>query len=201
MHTPRLFLLAVALALVPATRAVPIVYTAYLDGPSESPPVPSPGTGNATVAYDPAAHTLAVSASFANLLAGTTAAHIHAPTAVPLTGTAGVATQTPSFAGFPLGVTAGSFSNIFDLTQVSSFNPAFVTANGGSAGSAEAVLASSLASGRSYFNIHTTAYPGGEIRGFLVAASVPDAGATGVLLLLTLPACLALERRRRASSV
>ena len=68
-----------------------------------------PRTGFATVVYDDLAHTLSVDASFSGLLGTTTAAHIHAATAVPGVGTAGVATQTPSFVGFPLGVTSGTF--------------------------------------------------------------------------------------------
>jgi hypothetical protein len=43
-----------------------------------------------------------------------------------------VATTLPTFAGFPLGVTSGTYINTLDLTLASSYNPAFVTANGGS---------------------------------------------------------------------
>jgi hypothetical protein len=78
-----------------------------------------------------------------------------------------VATTVPSFPGFPLGVTSGTFDNTFDLTMASSYNPAFITANGGTPASAEAALAASLAAGTAYLNIHTTVVPGGEIRGFL----------------------------------
>ncbi|MFA5110010.1 MAG: CHRD domain-containing protein [Desulfobaccales bacterium] len=147
----------------------PITYTANLYGPSESPPNASPGTGFAMVVIDTAAHTLSVHADFSGLLGTTTAAHIHAATALPLTGTAGVATQTPSFFGFPLGVTSGTYDNTFDLTLDSSWNPAFITAHGGPAG-AEAFLDAALAEGMAYFNIHSNLFTPGEIRGFLVPA-------------------------------
>ena len=109
-------------------KADVLQYDAFLSGPNESPPNASPGTGFAIVDYDNVAHTLLVDVSFSGLLGTTTASHIHAATAVPGTGTAGVATTTPYFTGFPLGVTSGSYSNVLDLTMASSYNPAYVTA-------------------------------------------------------------------------
>jgi hypothetical protein len=158
-----------------------IHYSALLSGAAEDPPTGSPGTGSTDVFYDDVAHTLRVMASFSGLEGNTTAAHIHAPTAVPFSGNASVATQTPSFSGFPLGVTSGSFDQTYDLTSDSSFRAAFVTANGGTAAGAEAALAAALAEGRAYFNIHSSAHTGGEIRGFL--RQVPDSSATGPLLI------------------
>lgn len=198
MTTPRFlsYLLAVLLLAVSGNAAT-FVYTATLDGPSESPANASPGTGFATVTYNDAAHTLAISATFSGLTGTTTASHIHAATANPLAGTAGVVTQTPSFVGFPLGVTSGTFSNVLDLTLASSFNPVYVTANGGSAAAAEAAFAAALASQRAYFNIHTSAFGGGEIRGFLVA-SVPDSSSTLALFMIALPGLLVWHRQRRA---
>jgi hypothetical protein len=73
--------------------------------------------------------------------------------------------------GFPLGVTAGSFSNTYDMTLASSYNPAFITANGGTVASAEAALIGGMVAGGTYFNIHTSVFGGGEIRGFL---AVPE---------------------------
>lgn len=120
-------------------------YYVFLDGPSESPANASPGTGVGTVVYDPILHTLQLQVTFSGLTGTTTASHIHAATANPFAGTAGVATTTPSFAGFPLGVSSGSFSNTLDLTVASSFNAAYVTANGGTLTSAEAALAAAMA--------------------------------------------------------
>jgi hypothetical protein len=198
---------ALVLALAPAvSQAVVLTYTANLSGPNESPPVPSPGTGSATVVYDSVAHSMQVSAAFSNLLpttisgapSGTTAAHIHAPTLAAGTGTAGVATQVPTFAGFPLGVLSGTYSNTFDLTLASSFNPAFVTANGGSVAAAELAFVSYLNSGVAYFNIHTTAFGGGEIRGFLTPtpAGVPEGSPSSIVLLLFATGTLFTFRRR-----
>ena len=157
----------------PAFAAL-ITYTATLDGPSESPVNASPGTGSASVDIDTVLNTMRVQASFSGLLGNTTASHIHAPTAVAGTGTAGIATTTPTFTGFPLGVTAGSYDHLFDLTLVSSYNPSFITAHGGTVASAEIDLLAYLADGKAYLNIHTNVFPGGEIRGFLTSTSVPE---------------------------
>lgn len=193
--THHLVLIAALTALSPGVaQAVPILYTASLSGPAESPPNASPGTGNALVAYDPVAHTLFVDVDFMDLIAPTTNAHIHCCTAVAADGTAGVATTIPTFPGFPAGVTAGAYTQTFDLTEASSFNPDFVTLNGGTLALAESTLAAGLASGQAYFNIHTTAYPAGEIRGFLVA-SVPEP-ATFALLGLGFGGLLATRRKR-----
>jgi hypothetical protein len=163
-----------AVLAVPTTsRAAMIVFAAHLDGPSESPPTTSLGVGDALVTYANVAHTLHVQVTFSGLTTGTTAAHIHAPTPAPGTRTAGVATTTPYFEGFPIGVTSGSYDHTLDLTQASSYNPAFVTANGGTPAGVEAALTSAMAAGEAYFNIHTTMNPGGEIRGFLEPVPEP----------------------------
>ena len=166
------------------SRAALFQYVAHLDGPSESPPNASPGTGLGFVDYDDVAHTLHVHVDFQGLIGTTTASHIHSATALPGTGTAGVATTTPTFAGFPLGVTAGTYDNTLDLTMSSSYNPAFITANGGTTASAEAALAGGIAAGKAYWNIHSTFAPGGEIRGFLLP--IPEPTTLAVLGLSTL---------------
>jgi hypothetical protein len=157
-----------------SARATVTVFDALLSGPNESPANASPGTGYALVTFDSTLNTLQVQVLFAGLLGTTTASHIHAATPTPFAGTAGVATTTPTFAGFPLGVTSGSYSNTLDLTLASSYNPAFVTANGGTPATAEAALVAAIFAGRSYLNIHSTVFGGGEIRGFLTPAVVPE---------------------------
>ena len=172
-------------------------YVGSLNGPAENPPVASPGTGTATVIYDDVAQTLSLNISFSGLIGTTTAAHIHCCVAPP--GTVGVATQTPSFAGFPLGVTAGVFSNTFDLTLASSFSATFITNNGGTPAGAEAALAAGLAAGQAYLNVHTTFAPGGEIRSFLAqqVTPVPAVTGTGLAILVALLAVAGVIAVRR----
>jgi hypothetical protein len=156
------------------STVTPTTYFAHLSGQGESPPNVSPGTGFAEVDLDLAAHTMRVRVSFSGLLSTTTASHIHACTTTPGAGTAGVATQVPSFEGFPLGVTSGAYDRTFDTSDASTYNPAYVTANGGTAATAEAALAACMAAGGAYLNIHSIVFPGGEIRGFLIPNLAPD---------------------------
>ena len=156
-----------------SAQAAVIEYSVTLNGPNEFPANSSPGIGFGLVNYDNVAHTLQLQVTFSGLTTNTTASHIHAPTTAPSFQNAGVATTTPYFAGFPLGVTSGSFSNTLDLTQASSYNPSFVTANGGTPAGAESALATAMAGGLAYWNIHSAGFPGGEIRGFLAPVSKP----------------------------
>jgi CHRD domain/PEP-CTERM motif len=184
-------LLAAALLLtVPFSQATPITFIASLTGASESPPTGSPGIGFATVLLDIAAQTMQVIVSFSGLLSPTTASHIHCCT--PPGTNAIVATGVPTFLGFPLGVTSGTYDHVFDLTLASTYNPAFVTAHGGTVAGAEATLIAGLLAGQAYLNIHTTQFGGGEIRGFLTVVPEPST----LLLLGAGLAVLGIGRRK-----
>jgi hypothetical protein len=192
---------ALLLLAAPNAHSANLVFTANLSGAAESPPVASAGTGFTTVTYNSVAQLLRVEVTFSGLTGNTTVAHIHAPTALAGEGNAAVATTTPTFPGFPSGVTSGSYDQTFDLTQASSFNPSFLTSNVDPAG-AEAALVTALLEGKAYLNIHTSFAPGGEIRGFL-AQSVPEPGmglasALAFLGLVGVPGLKALRRRTQA---
>lgn len=167
-----------ALALVPAialvlgaslARALPVLYDVTLTGAAESPPNASPGTGVGEVSVDMDTHQMRVTVAFSGLTGMVTASHIHAPTAVAGAGAAGVATQTPTFTGFPSGVNAGSYDHTFDMSMAASYNASFLNnaTNLGSPATAEATLYQAMADGKAYLNIHSSVYGGGEIRGFL----------------------------------
>jgi len=160
-----LALMAALMLAAPPAYAIPIHLFTALSGANEVPVVPSPGTGQALVTLDAAANTLLLNVTFSGLLANTSMAHIHC--CAPLGVNAGVATTVPAFPVFPLGVTSGSYLQTLDLTAAGSYNPAFITNNGGTVANAEAVLIAGLLAGNTYLNIHTTAFPGGEIRGQL----------------------------------
>jgi CHRD domain/PEP-CTERM motif len=195
--------LAVVILGIPATsRANFLVFTATLNGPNDN--TTSSGTGSALVSIDDVANTMRVQVTFSGLTSDTTASHIHAPTALPGTGTVGVATTLPTFTGFPLGVTSGTYDHTFDMTQLSSYNPSFVTANGGTPASAAAALFAAIDADKAYVNIHTTQYPAGEISGFLVPVPEPSSfvlAAIGVLGLGALGRARARSVRPRVSGV
>src|SRR5215216_3386636 len=159
------------LMLSAVAKADQLVFTTTLTGAQEVPPTPSPGIGSALVTLDTATNMLTVNVAFAGLVSPTIASHIHC-CALPGTN-AMVATAVPTFPGFPLGVTTGTYLMTFDLTLASTYNPAFITAHGGTVAGAQAAFIAGLISGQTYLNIHTTQFPGGEIRGQLQAIPEP----------------------------
>ena len=144
-----------------------------LSGANENPPTGAPGTGSATVIIDPAANTMRVEVTFSGLTGDPTGAHIHC--CVTQGGNTGVATTVPVFPGFPTTMTSGTYDQTLNMLDLGSYNPTFVTANGGTAASAEAVLFAGIMSDRAYLNIHTSMFTGGEIRTVLLPTPLPSA--------------------------
>jgi hypothetical protein len=195
-----------------SAKATLFEYAFNMNGPSESPTNSSLGTATGSAIYDNAAHTLALTATFAGLQANVTQTHFHAVTGVsglpdnnPIgetpnqaataAGTTGIAVGNTTLPGFPLGVTSGTYANTLNLLDPNIYNTAFLSANGGTAAGAEATFVNALATGKTYWNIHTaapTGFPGGEIRGFPVL--VPEPMTIGIA---AMGASLLLIRRRR----
>src|SRR3954453_19629092 len=96
-----------AVSVSSAAYAIPITFTTVLSGANEVPAVNTSGAGFAIVFLDPTANTLQVNLTFGGLTSGKTASHIHC--CQPLGKNAIVATTTPTFPGFPLGVTGGGY--------------------------------------------------------------------------------------------
>lgn len=157
-----------------SANAHPVQYIGTLSNAGEPAAASSShGTGSINIIFDDDTFTLKVGVTFSNLSGRTTASHIHCCTSLASTGSAGVATQVPTFINLPLGAQAGSFFQQLDMTQAASWNPAYITANGGSVSSAFAALATGIANGKAYLNIHSTLSPGGEVRAFLTPVPEP----------------------------
>lgn len=187
-----LALVAGTAALAPAAQGADI-YRAVSSGPSESPPNGSPGASVATLEID--GSLLRAEVPFDDLLAGTTVAHIHCCTTEAFTG---VAPPAISLVDFPMMVTAGSYTHTFDLGDPAVYEPAFLASFGGTASAASAALLDAMNANQAYLNIHTSEYPNGEIRGFVVAAPIPEPATWGMLGVGL--AGLALMSRRRAGA-
>jgi hypothetical protein len=164
-------------ALATQASATAMTFDAVLSGTSEIPANPSPATGFGQVTIDDTLFTLNVIVTFSDLFSAATTSHIHCCIA---SGNAGVATP---FSGFPLTVSDGAYSNTFDMTLASSYNPAFLTSHGGTLASAFDALLAGFQTGEAYLDIHTNVFPSGEIRGNLQVAAVPEPSTWAMLLL------------------
>jgi hypothetical protein len=153
-------------------------WKAIASGALENPPNASPASSIVTIDVGNGNQTLFVDAPFRDLLGASVASHIHCCTSAAFTGAAPVAVP---FEGFPMGVHAGTYSNAIPLGADSSYDPAFLAAHGGTPQGAASALLDAIAANEAYVNIHTTAYPNGEIRGWLVAAPIPEPSAWAML--------------------
>lgn len=146
---------AVALAfLLPASAsAQSVTMTATLSGGEENPAVLTGAVGTAEIAIDPGSRELTVSLRLFNLPTGTTAGHIHA-------GPRGV--NGPVIIDFP--IPAGRTG---DLSLDFRVGPGQLRTRPELGINSMEDALQTIVGGGAYVNIHSTAFPGGEIRGQL----------------------------------
>ena len=166
----RILLSALLVSTLVSVQAATFTYNVTF-GPEA---VGATGSGTGTVIYNNVAHSLQLTANFSGLSGNVTQTHFHGPTGTPGVGTTGIAVGNPSLAGFPLGGTSGNYSQTLDLTQNGTYNGTFLNNNGGTAAGAEAAFFNAMNEGRIYWNIHSSTFPGGEIRGFLAIVPEPS---------------------------
>ncbi len=172
-------LMCSALMLTTATAHAATTFTSRLSGLNEIPNANnSAGTGVATAAFFNANNSIRLTGSFQNLTGLTLLGHLHCCSTRAANGAQAIDfTENP---GFQRGVRSGSFDLTYDLLDAATYTAAFLTASGGTALGARNRLFTNFNNELGYFNIHSTVFPGGELRGHLV--SIPEPAAWGMMI-------------------
>lgn len=123
-------------------RADLFPFSVTYSGANEVPPNASTATGTIVGIYNDATNRIFYTITFSGLSANTTAAHFHAPAAPGVN-----AAVTLAHVGFPAGVTSGTYTKMDVLTAAQETN---------------------LMAGLVYSNIHTSGFPGGELRAQII---------------------------------
>ena len=122
-------------AVGPAAFAQAVMYKADLKASAEVPPTDSKGSGTLQATYDPTSKKLTYTVNYKDLTGPATAAHFHGPA------------DAKTNAGVLVPVTGALTSPIKGEATLTD------------------AQAKDLADGKMYFNVHTAANKGGEIRG------------------------------------
>ena len=138
----------------PATSKI-VNFRATMNGANEFPANTSTGSGAFTATLDTETSVFTYDFTFTGLSAGVSNGHIHGPAFA--TGNAGTTINFNTLPGatFSFGATSGTGRGTVTLAATTQITAAI---NGDS-------LKKLLLDGMTYVNIHTTAIPGGEIRG------------------------------------
>ena len=141
-----------------SAQAATLIFNGVLQGSQEVPANASAGTGSVSLSIDSVTRDWTLTGNFANLSANSSNAHIHGP-ALPGV-SAGVIVGLP----YTSGATSGSISGAGTFT-VPQFND--------------------LVGLKYYVNLHSTSFPGGELRAQLIpeTSSAVLAASAGLFLL------------------
>ena len=142
----KFYLLTLLLAVSFSTFGTNYSLSATIDGTQEVPTNSSPATGSMTGTYDDVTNQLSYNITYTGLQGNINNAHFHgnAP--------AGVSTGVKAGISFPANTTSGSMSGTVTVAEVDE---------------------TPMLTGMWYINLHSVAFPGGEIRGQVMSAVLP----------------------------
>jgi hypothetical protein len=158
-----------------------LAYVGTLSGASQLPANDSLAVGSARVMIDLVFFTMRVEVEFSGLAGPLSAANLHGNTPSSGQGAANPFNSLPSLPQFPVGGIAGSYDQTISLGFTSSYNPAYIAANGGTVSHASNAFFGALSAGRIYVNLSTATFPDGEIRGFLKPVPPADFDFNGIV--------------------
>ncbi len=164
---------AVASVAMPAQAAT--FYTT-LSGANETVPNASTATGTGTLVLSADQNTVDIFLNWAGLTGPAVGAHIHCCAAQGADGPVAIDFGPPSLA-------TGSLTRNYNLASRTIYGAGFISANGGASATGDslrAVFLTGLLGGRAYYNVHTSTFPRGEIRGQL--APVPETATWGMMI-------------------
>ena len=183
--------LAAALASLAIPAQAATLFSTTLSSSNETVPNSSTATGAGSLLLSTSQNSIDVVLNWAGLTGPATGGHVHC---CAFQGSnAAVAIDFG-----PSSVATGSLTRTYDLTLLGTYTTGFVTANGGTAASAQAAFLAGLLGGKAYYNVHTQTNPGGEIRGQL-AVAVPEAATWGMMIVGMGVVGGALRTRRRTA--
>ena len=135
------FAATAALFAAGVASAATLTFTTTLSGASETPPNTTTGTGQVSATLDTTSKVLSYTVTYSGLTGPPIMAHFHGP--------AGPGVSAPPVVAVPKSALASPMAGTATLTDGQ---------------------ISDLEAGKWYFNIHTAAIPGGEVRGQVLEA-------------------------------
>ncbi|WP_310497295.1 CHRD domain-containing protein [Sandarakinorhabdus sp.] len=177
-------------ALLASGTSQAATFNAVLSGANERPnPVATRATGFGKLFLAADRNSFTVDIDFTGLSTNAVAGHVHCCASTAANGPVAIGFSVPS-------ATTGTITGNFNLLLQSTYNATFFNTRGGGtiAGARSAFLAG-LDGNLAYFNVHTSAFPGGEIRGQLGAVPEP---ASWAMLIAGFGLTGAAMRRRAA---
>lgn len=193
MHKIKIAFIATCLTLgsaIPAQAST--VFVANLSGRNEVPtPNASTATGTATIIINDARDRLDLRLVYSGLTAGAIDYHLHCCIA------AGANTGVAIDIDFTEGLLSDDFSASFNLLDPTIYRAAFLAGSGGTAEGARDRFFAGYLANLGYFNVHSSAFPGGEIRGQFAAVPEP---ATWAMMIAGFGLVGAGARRRRVTT-